>query len=280
MKAETVLRIGELFEKLGWPIEDIQLCQFPDLFSKFCRMCSRLNEPQRELILRITPNYKWLQTAAMEENLLSAWGKLNARIPKTIRTLAVAPLLNPNTEQPKSSGFIWYYSRSYAQCLSKMAKRKKIVFCQDAEDLIKNHINSRTALVLVDDYVGSCSTANSAINHLNVLDSRIPGMAIFVLCLAAQNAALSSLDHANCQIIPNVTLFRGISDDSTLPSIPESLETMKEIEEMLEINDKYKMGFLATEALVTLTRTPNNTFPVFWTNKKVNGTTWDSPFTR
>jgi hypothetical protein len=43
---------------------------------------------------------------------------------------------------------------------------------------------------------------------------------------------------------------------------------MEHIEKNLDIPDDYLFGYKKSEALVTMIRTPNNTFPVFWYNKK------------
>lgn len=280
MKAETVLCIGDIFDALGWPTDDIEKGQFPNLFSKFCRMCSRLNNEQRDLILAITPSYQWLHTSDLEELFLPAWKKLIRALPKGIRKLAIVPLLRPSAKQPKSSGFIWYFATSYEQHLRSTVPNKKIVFCQDSEEFLKDHVNTNTALILLDDYVGSGNTTNAAIMHLLTLNPAVANMSIFVVSIAAQHAAFSAITHPTCRLICQLTLFRGISDNTRIQDKDHSLRLMESIETMLGIPDKYKLGYQRTQALVTLTKTPNNTFPVFWTDKKVDGQVWDSPFTR
>ena len=39
---------------------------------------------------------------------------------------------------------------------------------------------------------------------------------------------------------------------------------MKRIEHELGVSEEYEFGYGKSEGLVTLIRTPNNTFPVFW----------------
>jgi hypothetical protein len=55
---------------------------------------------------------------------------------------------------------------------------------------------------------------------------------------------------------------------------------MSEIEEMLAISSKFKFGYKKSEALISLDRTPNNTFPLFWCKKKRDGESWCAPFYR
>ena len=42
---------------------------------------------------------------------------------------------------------------------------------------------------------------------------------------------------------------------------------MHEIEDILKVDSKYSFGFNQTEALISLIKTPNNTFPVYWYEK-------------
>ncbi len=43
---------------------------------------------------------------------------------------------------------------------------------------------------------------------------------------------------------------------------------MESIEKKIKPHKNEKLGFKSSEALITLIRTPNNTFPVFWKQKK------------
>ncbi len=42
---------------------------------------------------------------------------------------------------------------------------------------------------------------------------------------------------------------------------------MEEIEDKMSVKRNYRLGYGQSEALVTMCRTPNNTFPVFWEEK-------------
>ena len=45
------------------------------------------------------------------------------------------------------------------------------------------------------------------------------------------------------------------------------LKLMEEIEDKMSVKRNYRLGYGQSEALVTMCRTPNNTFPVFWEEK-------------
>ena len=61
---------------------------------------------------------------------------------------------------------------------------------------------------------------------------------------------------------------KGISDKYSDTELSKKIKLMEHIEKNLDIPDDYLFGYKKSEALVTMIRTPNNTFPVFWYNKK------------
>jgi hypothetical protein len=137
-----------------------------------------------------------------------------------------------------------------------------------------------TALVLVDDYVGSGDTAKRALGELRRNWGNGSPSVVILLALAAQQRAVLRLGAIGCIVVTGQLLKRGISDGLTPASVPKALQTMDEIGRLLNMSQNYWLGYEDTEALSTFLRTPNNTFPVYWTNNKVKGDVWDSPFTR
>ena len=71
---------------------------------------------------------------------------------------------------------------------------------------------------------------------------------------------------------------KGISDKYTLTQKTRALSLMESIEDWLNVADDYRFGFGRSEALVSMLRTPNNTFPVYWLDKK--SLDYKSPFPR
>ena len=55
---------------------------------------------------------------------------------------------------------------------------------------------------------------------------------------------------------------------------------MKKIENKIPKVSKYRMGYEKSEALISLMRTPNNTFPIFWKGIISKGIEIDAPFQR
>jgi hypothetical protein len=57
------------------------------------------------------------------------------------------------------------------------------------------------------------------------------------------------------------------------------LSIMTEIEKLIPGNH-FSFGYNQSEALITLMRTPDNTFPIFWKEHKKSGEFYDAPFSR
>ena len=57
---------------------------------------------------------------------------------------------------------------------------------------------------------------------------------------------------------------KGISDYYLGETLDENKDLMVEIEKNLGTKREYRFGYGDSESLVTMCRTPNNTFPIFW----------------
>ena len=55
---------------------------------------------------------------------------------------------------------------------------------------------------------------------------------------------------------------------------------MLEIEKMIPGGSHYTLGYNQSEALITMVRTPDNTFPIFWKTYKKGSQKFDAPFSR
>jgi hypothetical protein len=73
---------------------------------------------------------------------------------------------------------------------------------------------------------------------------------------------------------------KGISDTYSGESLDEKIKIMLEIEKMIPGSTLFSLGYNQSEALITLTRTPDNTFPIFWKDHRKKGKKFKAPFPR
>lgn len=276
MKSEDLYRIGALFDTLGWPADDTPRSQFPLLFTRFCRMWERLAPEQRELIMTITPLYRWINPSEYAERFCNTWDKAVGMFPEGTQSVAIVkmPMMGARNKGPKSYDSLFYQAKGFEAMLRSSGLR---VSLHPSYREYKG--DEETIFAFLDDYVGTGDTIDKAIT---LVREGLPGArykGIFVLALAAQEAAVTSLQAKGCTLVADTVLKRGISD-SAISDIPNALRTMEEIGMRLDVKKQERLGYGKTEALVTLMRTPNNTFPVYWTIRKIGGEVWSAPFPR
>lgn len=174
MKAEELLVIGKLFDKLGWSTQTDEMSQFPDLFETYCRMWNRLDERHRQLVFTLTQSYVWIRPSRNVELFLTAWKKFIPLLPKDVHEIVMAPLPRdiehlqgkpPKLGIPKSSDFMHYLGHGYEDNLRRALQHRKLTL-RSFEKVLEVGIRPGAALALVDDYVGSGNTINKALAPL------------------------------------------------------------------------------------------------------------------
>lgn len=274
MKLAEVYRIGRLFRDQQWPTDDSNEPPFPFLFTRFCRMIGRLpSEPQRQLVLRLTSSYRWIKPEEYHKRFWQVWQDFLSRLPDGVRSISVARLPVKQQRGAKSSDFMSYMVRSFESSLRSSGRR---VAFRSLEKAVAS-ADRTVAVVIVDDYVGSGDTLRQILEKVPPATDSLP---IFVLVLAAQKEGVAALAQQGCTVIAGEVHGRGISDCEPTAWVSEAHDVMTKIEVMLRIGKKFQFGYGRTEGLVSMRRTPNNTFPLFWTDRKVHGERWDPPFPR
>lgn len=279
MKAVEVLRVAELFEGLGWPVVDTPYDQFPRLFERFCRMLNRLDPLQRELMLVLTRSYAWIRPEETRKCFLRAWHKMALALTPEVAEIAVVPLPKDLHRPPKSSDSVHYELKIYGANLQESLGERRLVFTTLPRILRRKQLTA-TALVLVDDYIGSGVSIQYALEHLRRAQPRAQPNRVFAVAAAAQAQAIDVLATHHCTVVADHMLERGISDNPNIADTTAALNLMADMSDQFGLPRELRLGYRNTEALATLLRTPDNTFPVYWTDRKVRGVVWDSPFPR
>ena len=144
--------------------------------------------------------------------------------------------------------------------------------------LPKNLQNSSVKkLFLVDDFSGSGETVFSCLDYLKQ-EKQILGNKITILLLAGMKDSINKIQQKGYEVYCDLIQEKGIS--SIIDDIKRNDFTilMNEIEAKyhIDINSEIHFGYNHSESLITLIRTPNNTFPIFWDSTKVK----NAPFKR
>lgn len=239
-------------------------------------MWERLQPRQRELLMEIVPSFIWIRDSEYGYRFERIWRRLIEKMSTAIQTIEITNLPRDGDEgSAKSNDSMLYLARSRLSMMRLFGKKVVIrmpnIACSGGAD---------SALVLFDDYVGTGNTVETALSILQGVSHSTAWGEMYVLAISAQRAAVARLESCGFTLIADQILDRGISDCPRVTDLERAVRVMSELSGSLGIQKRDWLGYEGTEALAALMRTPNNTFPVFWTNNKVFGRVWDAPFPR
>lgn len=260
-------RLTEIFAKKKWEINigEDEL----SLFNRYCIMLSQMTRDEQILILELTENFiivspdKYMHYLS---NILNDFVKSNKEMLKEIKNIYIAPLIAPKDfGENKSSTFVQYLMQACIFSCSELAN-KKCVYTKELE-VDKDLINTQDSLLLlVDDFIGTGGTANEVIEYLTN-EKEIKKSKISILTIAILEIGESRIMEMEVDLYYSIKTNKGITDNYTDENLSEKVSLMDGIEKKIKVHRKEKFGYDRSEALITLVRTPNNVFPVFWKNK-------------
>lgn len=265
MPAQVIDRVKALFSEKNWEIsEDDEL----DLFERFCARLSFLENNEKELMIELAKNFYRFPAG----EYLALFDRIIKKISsveeiRAINTILLAPLLAPNDiGKAKSSIFLFYLVKSSYLPYSQFFRKRKVKEHDNLESISQEKIRGDAFVLLVDDFVGSGKTAEKAILELNRIG--ISNDKIIIISLVAQKDGIDKMHEMGVKIYTDQIIKRGISDSYEGDLLAQYTQLMSSIEQKMRVGSNYFFGYNRSEALVSMARTPNNTFPLFWYEDK------------
>lgn len=268
LSAEIFSKLIAIFDKKSWEIEDNS--NEVSLFNRFSNTLSELSYDQQLLILELTERFTQIK---LEEYLIYIKSVLEnvVRDQKidiiNINNIYIAPLIAPEDfGKSKSSTMVQYIIRNIIKTIPELAF-KRIIYTEGLQVESEQINKEDSILFLVDDFVGTGETALSAINYLNNTKS-IDNKKVVILTIAALEIGMNLVQSIEILIYTALIFNKGISDFYPPEIVSEKISIMESIEVKIKAHKNERLGYNQSEALLTLIRTPNNTFPVFWKEKR------------
>ena len=265
LSTQYLIRISQIFEKNKRLIESTEDAE-DSLFNRYCERILEINEnKKRNLVLELTERYLWVQEEQYTYYLIDAVKKMLLLKPEINEEtkLYIMPLVSPEDEgKTKSSSMLAYLFNSVKLRHDNVLSKYKFEILDKKENLPLYLKNKDAILVLADDYIGTGETAEKCLLHILKMNVEISQIAI--VSLVAQKLGLDYLSKYSICVSTSIERQRGISDFYEGEMLDKNIQLMREIEDKMSIKEKFKFGYGASEALVTMCRTPNNTFPIFW----------------
>ncbi|MEK0224380.1 phosphoribosyltransferase-like protein [Bacillus proteolyticus] len=268
LTGEMLLKISQIFKQHSWPVENDREMEY-SLYNRFCKTLSMFNEDQQELIVELTRNYLKLDLEDYLGTLRIVLENMYKQNPNIFtKNIYVMPLIAPDDiGKSKSSTMMAYLFQNTDLKYQPYFANKNITIVNNFNGLPKKLNTSNSSVVfMVDDYIGTGDTAEEALNDL--IDKGVNRDKIAVISLVAQEQGLNKILSLDISAYTAYLRRKGISDYYP-PEISEKyISIMRTIEEVIKPNTKHLLGYKQSEALVTMVRTPNNTFPVYWETGK------------
>lgn len=265
LSPQQLISISSVFNDNGWKIKK-ELNPEDSLFNRFCeRMLEVKDEEGQALFLDLAKRYLWLSSDFYFMNLLKALEHLVSEYEKLTSDtkVYVMMLIAPKDEgKTKSSAMLLYLFNDTRLRIDPRFSHHRFEIISDKESLHQKMDDKDAVLVLVDDYIGTGDTAVACVEQLDKLGIKMEQIAI--LSLVAQEEGKKKIEEKGIFFCTSNLRNKGISDYYEGKELEKNVRLMQKIEKDLKVGEKSRFGYGQSEALVTMCRTPNNTFPVFW----------------
>ena len=266
LSSETFLALTNAFRENGWDIPD-ENAGLESRFNRFCERLSLFETSKQMVIIELTKRFTVINSTDYLRILISLLDRLSNTPDCSLASTKKAfiyPLISPNDfEKTKSSKFVWYMMREEQVQYHRLLLGKELIYCEINQASWAINAKSDEKILLVDDYIGSGETATSAICWFEREHGIVPSQ-IVILALAGQQTGISQLQALGVDVYTFHSFERGISDYYEGNELTSNTIAMENIEKQIKVDSGYEFGYKRSEALISLIRTPNNTFPVFW----------------
>jgi hypothetical protein len=276
MNITTITKLYTIFTNKRWTDNDGNEV----VFTNFCKLLSNLNESQRQLIIDLAERYTWITFGEYSGRLIKVLNYIEQEKLTTIRRIILFPIMKPEDEAKTKSGHNILYMLKAIKPL--LPNYRAINFVEiETYEVFKNtdfRIKDDEIMFLLDDYLGSGETIRTTIEEI-LKNRNIEPNQLNVVSIAAQKESIEFLKEIGISVYTDLVSSKGISDYYQSPDLDEKIAIMKDIERLIPVRH-FSFGYNQSEALITLIRTPDNTFPIFWKEHKKNNEIFEAPFSR
>jgi len=276
----VVTKLQKILASKNWQID---VDDNSKIFTNFCHLLELLKEEEQDLILKLVDKYDYFPFNTYDSMIKECVKKIKSYFSDKIDNFNQIILLPIITERyfgyTKSGNLPLYQIKNYIPEVFGVVNSK--VFSYE----IPSHVNEYNAnrnnalLIFVDDFLGSGDSAIEALNYYEA-NLKKDDDTVVLLSLVAQEQGVLNLFEKGYDVFSSKIRKKGLTDNFELEEANAYKDIMLGIEAKLKVSAKYRLGYKQSEALVSMIRTPNNTFPVFWHDKELSKTGKAAPFRR
>lgn len=277
-----VIELAAIFNDQNWEIEESTNDEY-SIFDIFCKRLEDLEtDADRELMIELTRKYLVVGAGEYYKYMFDVFKKFincNRDVMMDIDTIHIFPVQDKDyPEKTKSGNMMCYLFQGLLMRRFDVFRNKRVRIIETFDGLVK-HKDDIKCLLVVDDFVGSGDTLLGCVNSIE--EKGIEKEKIKVLTLVLQECGKKVADEYGVAIYTSVLRNKGITDNYSEQEAQEKKEQMKRISKRFKVKDKnLYLGYKESEGLVSMIKTPNNTFPFYWYEGKREGKLSLAPFPR
>ncbi|GGG99076.1 phosphoribosyltransferase-like protein [Pedobacter zeae] len=272
----SIRQLTKIFKTKEWFSKDSE----DIVYDNFCNLLEVLEPSERELLLELTDRYLWISGRDYEENIKEVINQISPSELDGLEKLYLFPIIKPSDEGKAKSGITLVYDvKSMMPKLSKYRHMSPIALDNFESFQQMSKTKGKSILFLIDDFIGSGDTLYQCLEEIEkqiALDNN----RLVIATISCQKATYEAIQRKGIKIYSKYLVEKGITDFNDHPFIEEKKALMREIESQIPGARSFSLGWQESEAVITLKRTPDNTFPIFWKKLRKQGKFIGAPFYR
>ncbi|RKN83237.1 phosphoribosyltransferase [Ulvibacterium marinum] len=277
MTTKQLLDYQNIIKTKGWKKNPLHKSVEKKMFQLF----TNLNKIEIDLILELLEKFTWIGNNQYDKKILDIFRKIEDKLIKKAERFYFFPVVKPYDSHKLKSGLSLIYPvvgiLNYIEYLDHIDKGGKNIITK-YKSLRKLKLKENEFLILVDDFVGSGKTLETCIKTIE--SYKIPLEKLILISIAIHNDGLNLVNKKEIKAYYSHIEKKGITDYFFDEEQMRRKSLMKLMERKLKFKPKFSLGFEESEALLSLIRTPNNTFPIFWHEYYYRETLHKAPFPR
>lgn len=263
-------RLNSIFDQKHWNISDN-----PDgIYNRYIRTLLKMTPKEQSLFLNMTERFQDFTMQDCISDFVSVIKDVFSDYEGYI--IYCFRCVNENDQgKTKSSSFLLYLLKG-PEIKDIQPSSIKLSVIDDPSSLKGVKLVKKSLFLLIDDFVGTGETVREALEYILKSSGKSQeGLEIAIASVVMMKQGYDFVRRLGIKPFHKVKLKRGISDYFKGDGLKAALRTIDSIESKIKgLNDEFRHGYHQSEALVKLTRCPNNTFPVYWLPSK------DAPYAR
>lgn len=276
IEIEDVMKVHEIFTSNHW----FSKTGHSESYKNFLGMLLNFTNDQKQLLFELCSDYLWITFNEYLELLYQTLDLVDSEKLSQFQRIICFPIIKPeDIQKTKSAAPLIYILKSGGITLPKYQHIRFITIDGGYCTFQKFKFNSTDLLFLVDDFIGTGDTLNSTLKEVEKNPTLIKEN-LNIIALVTQKEIYEKVSSNDVSFYSTKIRNKGISDKYVSPELERKKELMLQIEELIPNVYDYSFGYKKCEALVTMIRTPNNTFPIFWKSHRKEGKYFKAPFNR